>query len=180
MKRIAVTLGLGGVLALCAVALASTALSGTYTTTLGKSTGKLAGSLEADLREPQVHGHRQGQDGRHRHLHAERQQDHLHRQERKDACPGKGVYQYSEVGRSLTFKRISDSNAKCAGRRTVLAATFTKKFSSSGQRRRVLREGLKGPLRGPDEARAPRGRARPAIGSVRLLAAPPGRAAARG
>ena len=47
----------------------------------------------------------------------------------KDACPGKGVYSFKASGRSLSFKKVSDSNAKCAGRRTVLAATFTKKFS---------------------------------------------------
>ena len=49
----------------------------------------------------------------------------------KDACPGKGVYTFKASGRSLSFKKVSDSNAKCSGRRTVLGATFTKKFSQA-------------------------------------------------
>jgi hypothetical protein len=49
----------------------------------------------------------------------------------KDACPGKGVYSFNASGRSLSFKKVSDSNAKCVGRRTVLAASFTKKFSQT-------------------------------------------------
>jgi len=49
----------------------------------------------------------------------------------KDACPGKGVYTFKASGRSLSFKKVSDANAKCSGRRTVLGATFTKKFSQA-------------------------------------------------
>jgi hypothetical protein len=44
----------------------------------------------------------------------------------KYACHVTGVYNYSLAVRSLTFKRVSDS---CTGRRAILAATFTKKFS---------------------------------------------------
>ena len=49
----------------------------------------------------------------------------------KDACPGKGVYTFNASGRTLSFKKVSDSNARCAGRRTVLAVAFTKKFSQT-------------------------------------------------
>jgi hypothetical protein len=132
MKRIAVTLGLGSVLALCAVALASTALSGTYTAVLGKSTGKLAGSWGLTFASPKYTVTDAGKTVITGTYTLSGNKITLTDKSGADACPGKGVYQYTESGRSLTFKRVSDTNAKCVGRRTVLASTFTKKFSSTG------------------------------------------------
>jgi len=132
MKRIAVALGLGSVLALCAVALASTALSGTYSTTIGKSAGGLAGAWTMTFASPKYTITDKGSTVVTGTYTLSGNKITFTDKAGKDACPGKGVYQYTESGRSLTFKRISDTNAKCAGRRAVLASTFTKKFSSSG------------------------------------------------
>jgi hypothetical protein len=44
----------------------------------------------------------------------------------KDACPTPGIYTFKLNGSKLKFTRVSDSFAKCAGRVTVLAGSFTK------------------------------------------------------
>ena len=43
----------------------------------------------------------------------------------KDACPGSGTYTFKLSGQNLKFTRVSDSSANCAGRRVVLAGSFT-------------------------------------------------------
>ena len=132
MKRIAATLVIAGALSLCAVAMASVALSGTYTTTLGKSAGPLAGAWSLTFASPKYTVADKGSTVVSGTYTLSGNKITFTDKSGKDACPGKGVYQYSAVGRGLTFKRISDSNAKCAGRRAVLAATFTKKLSVGG------------------------------------------------
>ena len=44
----------------------------------------------------------------------------------KDACPTPGIYTFKLNGSKLKFTRVTDSFAKCAGRETVLAGSFTK------------------------------------------------------
>lgn len=129
MKRIAAILGLGSVLALCAVALASSALSGTYATTVPKSAGGLAGNWTLVFASPKYTVTDNGSTVVTGTYALSGTKITFTDKSGKDACPGKGVYRYSAVGTTLTFKRISDSNAKCAGRRAVLGSKFTKKLS---------------------------------------------------
>jgi hypothetical protein len=134
MKRIAATMGLATVLVVCATALASVALSGTYTTVIGKGPlgGKVAGNWSLAFSGSKYtvsEGSTAVVNGT---FTLRSNRITFTDKSGKLACPGKGVYKYTASGRSLKFKRISDSNAKCAGRRAVLAGTYTKKFSSSG------------------------------------------------
>jgi hypothetical protein len=132
MKRIAAIFGLGSVLALCAVALASVALSGTYSTSIGKSAAGVTGTWTVTFKSPKYTITDNGSTVVTGTYTLSGNKITVTDKSGKDACPGKGVYQYTAVSRSLTFKRISDPSAKCAGRRAVLAATFTKKLSVGG------------------------------------------------
>lgn len=132
MKRLAATIALLGALALCTAALASSPLSGTYSTTIGKGPlgGRLAGSWSIAFSSPSYTISYQGTKvavgsyttGGGKVTFADKSG--------RAACPGKGVYRYALSGRSLKFKLVSDKSAACAGRRAVLAGTFTKKFTA--------------------------------------------------
>lgn len=132
MKRIVAGATLIGVLVLCAVALAASLPNGTYTGTVNSSSlgGKLKGTWVLTFSSPNytiafggstvVKGTFTQRAGR----------VTFADKSGKLACPNKGVYSYNLNGSRLTFKPVSDSSAKCAGRRVVLAASFTKKFAS--------------------------------------------------
>jgi hypothetical protein len=129
MKRLGTLVATTFAVTLCAVALAATKLSGTYNATITKA-GALNGSWSVTFSGTSYTIGFKGatavkgvvaQSGN-RLTFADRSG--------KYAWPAKGVYTYSLNGRTLTFKAVSDS--KCAGRRVVLAARYTKKFSSSG------------------------------------------------
>jgi len=115
-------------LTLCAAALASTTLAGTYNATITRA-GALNGSWSMTFKGSAYTIAFKGatavkgviaQSGN-RLTFADRSGRY--------ACAAKGVYTYSLSGRTLTFKAVSDP--KCPGRRVVLAARFTKKFSTS-------------------------------------------------
>jgi len=131
MKRLAATITALSALALCTAALAGSPLSGTFNTTIGKGPlgGKVAGAWSLTFSSPNytvsyksskvaVGTYKTG--GR---------KVTFTDKSGKLACPGKGVYSYTLSGRTLKFKVVSDKNAACAGRRAVLAGTFTKKFT---------------------------------------------------
>ena len=131
MKRIAATIGLGSTLALCAAALASVALSGTYTATVGRGPlgGKVAGTWGIAFSAPKYTITYNGSAVANGGYTLSGNKVTFTDKSGKAACPGKGVYTYTLRVRSLTFKVLSDPSAKCAGRRAVLASTFTKKLS---------------------------------------------------
>ncbi|HEX4036238.1 MAG TPA: hypothetical protein VHX66_17485 [Solirubrobacteraceae bacterium] len=134
MKRLAATIALVSALALATVALAGSPLSGTYNTTIGKGPlgGKVAGAWSLAFSSPNYTVSYKGAKVAVGTYTTGGGKVTFSDKSGKLACPGKGVYSYKLNGRSLTFKAVSDKNAACAGRRAVLAGTFTKKFTSSG------------------------------------------------
>ena len=133
MKRIASVTAVLAALVLCSVALASTPLSGAFNGNVGGSAlgGKLKGLWTLTFSAPNYTVAFAGTVVVHGTYTLSASKVTFSDKSGKDACPGKGVYTYKLQATTLTFKRVSDTNAKCAGRRAVLAATFTKKFSSS-------------------------------------------------
>lgn len=127
MKRYACAAGLIATLAFCATALASSAPSGSYTGTVGS--GQLKGTWTLAFSSPNYTVADNGTVVVKGTFSVSGNKMTFSDKSGKDACPGKGVYSFTASGRSLTFKRVSDSNSKCYGRRTVLATTFAKKFS---------------------------------------------------
>ena len=132
MKRLAATIALLSALALCASALAGSPLSGTYSTTIGKGPlgGKVAGAWSLAFSSSNYAVSFKGTKVAVGTYTTSGRKVTFTDKSGTAACPGKGVYRYTLSGRSLTFKVVSDKNAACAGRRAVLAGTFTKKFTS--------------------------------------------------
>jgi len=132
MKRLAATIGLVSALALCSAALAGSPLSGTYDTTIGKGPlgGKVAGAWNVAFSSPNYTISYQGAKVAIGTYTTGGGKVTFSDKSGKAACPGKGVYSYTLSGRSLKFKLVSDKNTACAGRRAVLAGTFTKKFTA--------------------------------------------------
>ena len=131
MKRIAATIALVSALALCAAAFAGSPLSGTYNTTIGKGPlgGKVAGAWSLAFSSPNYTITYKGAKVAVGTYTTSGGKVTFTDKSGKLACPGtKGVYSYTLSGRSLKFKAVSDSS--CAGRRAVLAGSFTKKFTA--------------------------------------------------
>ena len=133
MKRIAAAIGVLGALLVCAAALAATSVNGTYTATLGSGPlkGAVKGTWTLNFASPKYTVAYNGSVSAKGSYSLSGNKITFSDKSGPRACPGKGVYTYKLNGRILTFKKVSDSNAKCAGRSAVLAGTFTKKFASS-------------------------------------------------
>jgi hypothetical protein len=129
MKRLATISAILAALVLCTTALASSALSGTYNATITKA-GSLNGAWSLAFSGSNYTISFKGAAAVKGTFTQGGNKITFSDKSGKYACPAKGVYTYSLIARTLTFKSVSDS--KCTGRRTVLAARFTKKFSSSG------------------------------------------------
>jgi hypothetical protein len=133
MKRIVGAATVVAALVLCAAAMAASLANGSYTGTVGSSPlgGQLKGTWVLTFKSPSytvafngttvIKGTYTQGGGK----------ITFTDKSGKLACPGKGVYSYKVNGRTVTFKKISDSS-KCAGRSGVLATSFTKKFTTSG------------------------------------------------
>jgi hypothetical protein len=132
MRRVACVVGLFGVLAICAVAAAASLPNGTYTGTVGGSAlgGKVKGTWTLAFASPNYTIGYNGSTVVKGSFSQSGGKVTFSDKSGKLACPGKGVYSYKVSGRTLTFKKVSDSS-KCAGRIAVLAVPFTKKFASS-------------------------------------------------
>ena len=129
MKRLARISAILVVLVPCTTVLASAALNGTYNTTITKA-GSLNGSWSLAFSDSVYTIAFKGATAVKGTFTRTGNKITFSDKSGKYACSAKGVYTYSLNARTLTFKSVSD--AKCTGRRTVLAASFTKKFSSSG------------------------------------------------
>src|ERR1700730_10574399 len=117
MKRIAAAAVLAVALVWCTTALAVAALSGTYSASIGRAPlgGALNGTWSLTFSGSKytitfnnalaVHGT----------LTQKGNKLTFADKGGKYACSGQGVYGYTLIGRTLTFKRVSDSSAKCAG-----------------------------------------------------------------
>jgi len=129
MSRIATAAAIAIAVIACTTALAAAALSGTYNATITGS-GALNGSWSLAFSGSKYTITFKGATAVNGAFTQSANRITFSDRNGKYACPGtKGVYSYSLSGRTLKFTRVSD--AKCAGRRAVLAATFTKKFKSS-------------------------------------------------
>ncbi|HLW94792.1 MAG TPA: hypothetical protein VKS25_05390 [Solirubrobacteraceae bacterium] len=126
MKRLVATITALGALALCAAALAGSPLSGTFNTTI--ASGKVAGAWSLTFSSPSYTVTYKGSKVAVGAYTTSGGKVTFTDKSGKLACPGKGVYSYTLSGRTLKFKLVSDKSAACAGRRAVLAGTFTKKF----------------------------------------------------
>jgi hypothetical protein len=131
MKRLTATITALSALALCTAALAGSPLSGTFNTTIGKGPlgGKVAGAWSLAFSSPNYTVSYKGSKAVVGTYTTSGGKVTFTDKSGKLACPGKGVYSYTLSGRTLKFKVVSDKNAACAGRRAVLAGTFTKKFA---------------------------------------------------
>ena len=127
MKRLATISAILVALVPCTTALASAALSGTYNATITKA-GALNGAWSLAFSGSGYTIAFKGSTAVKGTFTQSGNKITFSDKSGKYACSAKGVYTYSLIARTLTFKSVSD--AKCAGRRTVLAARFTKKFSS--------------------------------------------------
>jgi len=129
MKRIATAAALAIALVPCTTAFAATALSGTYNATIAGS-GSLNGSWSLTFSGSKYTISFKGSTAVNGTLTQSGNKITFADKSGKYACSAKGIYSYTLSGRTLRFTRVSDS--KCAGRRTVFAATYTKKFTSTG------------------------------------------------
>ena len=132
MKRIAATIAVASAAAFCSAAIAGSALSGTYNTTIGSKPlgGKVAGAWSLSFNSPNYTVSYKGAKVAVGTFSISGNKVTFTDKSGKAACPGKGVYSFTLSGRTLKFKIVSDKNARCAGRRAVLAGTFTTKFTS--------------------------------------------------
>ena len=129
MKRIATAAALAIALVACTTALAASALSGTYNATI-TGNGSLNGAWSLSFSGSKYTITFKGATAVSGSFTQSGSKITFSDRSGKYACSSKGVYSYTLSGRTLKFKRVSD--AKCSGRRTVLAATYTKKFTSGG------------------------------------------------
>ncbi|HEY1777697.1 MAG TPA: hypothetical protein VGG41_16180 [Solirubrobacteraceae bacterium] len=129
MKRSGFVAVLLAALVLCASALASSGPSGAYSGTV--KSGNLKGSWTLSFSSPNYTVALNGSVVVKGSYSISGSKLTLTDKSGKLACPGKGVYSFKLSGRSLSLKKVSDTNAKCAGRRAVLAIPFTKKFSQA-------------------------------------------------
>ena len=134
MRRIATTIAVTSALVFCAAALAGSPPSGTYNTTIGSKPlgGKVAGAWSLSFSSPTYTVSYKGTKVASGTFSTSGNKITFTDKSGKLACPGKGVYSYSVSGLTLKFKLVRDKSASCAGRRAVLAGTFTKKFKQSG------------------------------------------------
>jgi opacity protein-like surface antigen len=128
MKRLAVVAVLLAMLIMASVAAAAGTLSGTYQAKIGAQ--PLGGKLKGTWTIKFSHGNYKVSDngtavvkGKYTISGAKVTLGH---ESGPAACPGSGTYTFKLSGKKLTFTRVNDGTAACAGRATVLAGHFTK------------------------------------------------------
>ena len=124
MRRAILAIAIVVLAALPAAAGAGTILSGTYATKI--ASGPLKGTWSIDFASPNYTVTFQGMVGVRGRFAISGQRITFHDTGGPQACSGSGVYTFKLAGRRLQFTRVSDPAANCAGRRGVLAQTFTK------------------------------------------------------
>jgi len=128
MKRLAIVASVAAVLVLASVALAAGKLHGTYkaTITSGVAGGVLMGPWTIRFARPDYTVSEDGTVEVRGRYAVKGHTIIFHDKTGRDACPGPGRYTVHLAGRMLHFTPLSDPSPNCLGRRTVLAATFTK------------------------------------------------------
>jgi hypothetical protein len=128
MQRLAVVAVLLAVLICASVATASGTLSGTYQTRIGAK--PLGGQLKGTWAIKFSHGNYKVSQGGTAVVHGKYtisgSKVSLGHESGPAACPGTGTYRFHLSAKKLTFTRVSDGTAACAGRAAVLAGRFTK------------------------------------------------------
>jgi hypothetical protein len=136
MKRLAIVTALIAALAMSAVALASSTLSGTFKTTItGSGANTLHGALDGTWKVSFKNGTYKVSDngkaitkGKYT---ITGSTVSLTDKSGTGKCAGTGMYKFKLKGKKLTFTKVSDTTA-CAGRTGVLAHKFTKITSGPG------------------------------------------------
>ena len=128
MRRLVITVTVSVVLSLAAVALAAAALRGTYKTTITGHAlgGAVNGSWTINFSSPDYTVTDNGTAVVHGKYSISGTKITFNDKSGRAACPTPGIYSYRLNGSKLKLTRVSDSLAKCAGRVTVLAGSFTK------------------------------------------------------
>jgi hypothetical protein len=128
MKRLAIVASVAAVLVLASVALAAGKLHGTYKTTItsGVAGGVLMGPWTIRFARPDYTVSEDGTVEVRGRYAVKGHTITFHDKTGRDACPGPGRYTVHLAGRTLHFTPLSDPSPNCLGRRTVLAAIFTK------------------------------------------------------
>jgi hypothetical protein len=128
MQRLAAVAVLLALLALTSVASAAGSLGGTYQTKIGAK--PLGGQLKGTWTIKFSHGNYKVSQGGTAVVHGKYtisgSKVSLGHESGPASCPGTGTYSFHASGKKLTFTRVSDDTAACAGRAAVLAGHFTK------------------------------------------------------
>jgi len=128
MRRLVITVTVSVVLSLAAVALAASALHGTYKTRITGHAlgGAVNGNWTINFNSPNYTVTDNGAVVVHGKYSISGTKITFNDKSGRAACPTPGIYSYTLNGSKLKLTRVSDSFAKCAGRETVLAGSFTK------------------------------------------------------
>jgi hypothetical protein len=128
MKRLAIVASVAAALLPVSLALAAGKLHGTYKTTItsGVAGGVLTGPWTINFNRPNYTVSERGTVEVRGKYTRKGHTITFHDKTGRDACPGPGSYTVHLSGRTLRFTPLSDPNPNCLGRRTVLAASFTK------------------------------------------------------
>lgn len=128
MKKLAIATSVVAVLAVCSTALAAATPSGTYKRNVHSAIlkGALDGAWTVTLTNGKYTVTDKGMAVVHGKYTIKGSKITFKDTGGPDACPSPGIYRFKVSGKSVTLKRLSDSNPKCVGRATVVTGTFTK------------------------------------------------------
>jgi hypothetical protein len=115
-------------LALCSVAIAVAAPSGTYRTKIHTTAlhGAVNGTWTISFKNGAYTVTDDGAAVIHGKYSISADKITLRDKSGKDACPAPGTYRFALADHQLKFTKVSDANPACIGRVTVLAGKFTK------------------------------------------------------